>query len=98
MRIIVETQSRMRARLRTRARIAVVRALRTLAGVPVDREGAVTIRRISRFRKAVRSVVSDPLVRNRHAVALCGNCLRITVGTRAENETLLEALRKYKSA
>ena len=38
------------------------------------------------------------IVRNRHAVALCGNCLRITVGTRAENETLLEALRKYKSA
>ncbi len=67
MRIIVETQSRMRARLRTRMRIAVVRAFRTLAGVPVDREGAVTIRRISRLRKAVRSVVSDPLVRNRHA-------------------------------
>lgn len=67
MRIIVETQSRMRARLRTRMRIAIVRAFRTLAGVPVDREGAVTIRRISRLRKAVRSVVSDPLVRNRHA-------------------------------
>ena len=35
------------------------------------------------------------IVRNRHAVTLCGNCLRITVGTRAENEALLEALRKY---
>ena len=36
------------------------------------------------------------IVRNRHAVTLCGNCLRITVGTRAENETLLEVLRKYR--
>ena len=34
------------------------------------------------------------IVRNRHTVTLCGNCLRITVGTMAENETLLEALRK----
>ena len=34
------------------------------------------------------------IVRNRHTVTLCGNCLRITVGTTAENETLLEALRK----
>ena len=31
----------------------------------------------------------------RHTVTLCGNCLRITVGTKMENETLLEALRKY---
>lgn len=35
------------------------------------------------------------IVRNRHTVTLCGNCLRITVGTKMENETLLEALRKY---
>lgn len=35
------------------------------------------------------------IVRNRHTVALCGNCLRITVGTKMENEKLLEALRKY---
>ena len=36
------------------------------------------------------------IVRNRHSVALCGNCLRVTVGTRLENETLLEALKEYK--
>lgn len=36
------------------------------------------------------------IVRNRHAVALCGNCLRITVGTVAENETLLHALAEFK--
>ena len=35
------------------------------------------------------------IVRNRHTVALCGNCLRITVGTKMENETLIRALKKY---
>lgn len=33
------------------------------------------------------------IVRNRHTVALCGNCLRITVGTKMENETLIRALK-----
>lgn len=32
------------------------------------------------------------IVRNRSHVALCQNCLRITVGTRPENDTLLNAL------
>lgn len=36
------------------------------------------------------------IVRNRHSVSLCCNCLRVTVGTRIENNTLLAALRKYK--
>lgn len=36
------------------------------------------------------------IVRNRDSVSLCGNCLRVTVGTRMENEKLLEALKKYK--
>ncbi len=35
------------------------------------------------------------VVRNRSAVTLCGNCLRITVGTREENETLITALQHY---
>ena len=35
------------------------------------------------------------IVRNRHMVALCGNSLRVTVGTRPENEKLLDALRQY---
>ena len=34
------------------------------------------------------------IVRNRAKVLLCADCLRITVGTRAENEALLKALRK----
>lgn len=34
------------------------------------------------------------IVRDRSKVLLCDECLRITVGTRAENETLLRALKK----
>ena len=36
------------------------------------------------------------IVRNRHRVQLCQNCLRITVGTRNENTELLSALRKIE--
>lgn len=36
------------------------------------------------------------IVRNRSTVALCNDCLRITVGTRQENEALIEALKNYK--
>ena len=36
------------------------------------------------------------IVRNRTRVQLCHNCLRITVGTRAENSELLSALRQYE--
>lgn len=32
------------------------------------------------------------IVRNRNSVTLCGNCLRITVGTEAENTTLLREI------
>lgn len=35
------------------------------------------------------------IVRNRHKVQLCQNCLRITIGTRSENNELLSALRQY---
>ena len=37
------------------------------------------------------------IVRNRTNVALCNNCLRITVGAKAENEQLLKALRNLPS-
>jgi len=36
------------------------------------------------------------IVRNRHTVTLCQDCLRITVGTRNENDKLIEALQQYK--
>ncbi|MEJ7698179.1 MAG: aminotransferase class I/II-fold pyridoxal phosphate-dependent enzyme [Pyrinomonadaceae bacterium] len=34
------------------------------------------------------------VVRNRNNVELCAGCLRITVGTSEENESLLEAISK----
>jgi histidinol-phosphate aminotransferase len=37
------------------------------------------------------------IVRNRTRVQLCHNCLRITIGTRSENDELLGALRQYKN-
>lgn len=36
------------------------------------------------------------IVRNRSRVELCGNCLRVTIGTPQENNRLLAALRSYK--
>ena len=36
------------------------------------------------------------IVRNRTNVALCNDCLRITIGTKEENDTLLDALRKVE--
>lgn len=38
------------------------------------------------------------VVRNRHRVQLCNDCLRITIGTRQENNELLGALRFFKTA
>jgi histidinol-phosphate aminotransferase len=35
------------------------------------------------------------IVRNRNKVTLCAGCLRITIGTPAENQTLLAALRDW---
>lgn len=37
------------------------------------------------------------IVRNRHSVSLCGNCLRITIGNPFENSQLMEALNNYRS-
>ncbi|MDR0891359.1 MAG: histidinol-phosphate transaminase [Mediterranea sp.] len=37
------------------------------------------------------------IVRNRHTVSLCCNCLRVTVGTRLENDKLLQALQLYQA-
>ena len=35
------------------------------------------------------------IVRNRTRIQLCNNCLRITIGTRTENNELISALRQY---
>jgi histidinol-phosphate aminotransferase len=36
------------------------------------------------------------IVRNRNTVSLCAGCLRITIGTEAENTELVEALKTFK--
>jgi histidinol-phosphate aminotransferase len=36
------------------------------------------------------------IVRNRTRISLCQNCLRVTIGTKGENNELLSALRQYK--
>jgi histidinol-phosphate aminotransferase len=37
------------------------------------------------------------IVRNRSNVVLCEDCLRITVGTPAQNLQLIDALKEYKA-
>ena len=39
---------------------------------------------------------SEVLVRNRTNISLCRDCLRVTIGTRPENDMLLEALTNYE--
>jgi len=48
--------------------------------------------------KAIYSylVAKGIIVRNRTSITLCKDCLRVTVGTREENNQLLEALKQYK--
>lgn len=68
MRVIVETQSRARARARVRVKRLALRFFEALAGVPLaPRGGAVTFRRVSPVRQAVRSAVPAPLRDNRQA-------------------------------
>ncbi len=46
-----------------------------------------------------RYLIEDGIiVRNRNRVKLCANCLRITIGTKSENNYLLGAMRQYKVA
>jgi len=43
-----------------------------------------------------RQLVNEGIiVRNRNSVALCGNCLRISVGTPDENDALIKELKQY---
>jgi histidinol-phosphate aminotransferase len=45
------------------------------------------------YQKLVENFV---IVRDRSSVSLCEGCLRITVGTKQENESLIEAMKKIK--
>ncbi|MEG1838012.1 MAG: histidinol-phosphate transaminase [Bacteroidaceae bacterium] len=52
--------------------------------------------KVTDAKKIYAYLVSEGIiVRNRSSIALCRDCLRITVGTRAENDKLIEALTKY---
>ena len=49
------------------------------------------------YAKSIYDYLVDKgiIVRNRSRIQLCQNCLRITIGTRTENNELLSALRQY---
>jgi histidinol-phosphate aminotransferase len=51
--------------------------------------------RVENAKKTYLALIKKGIVvRNRSNVALCGECLRITVGTPAENEKLIKELKK----
>jgi histidinol-phosphate aminotransferase len=51
--------------------------------------------RVNNANAAYRYLVEQKIVvRNRHTVALCEDCLRITIGTPEENHTLIKALKE----
>ena len=53
--------------------------------------------RVTDANRIYRYLIEQGIVaRNRHRVQLCQDCLRITIGTRQENNELLGALRFYK--
>lgn len=53
--------------------------------------------RVTDAKKIYDYLVSQGIiVRNRSNITLCKDCLRITIGTRPENDALLDALKKLK--
>jgi len=51
--------------------------------------------KVENAKKTYKDLVDEKIiVRDRSKVLLCDECLRITVGTRNENEYLLKALKK----
>jgi histidinol-phosphate aminotransferase len=53
--------------------------------------------RMNEARKVYEYLIHDMIiVRDRSKVALCEDCLRISVGTREENEQLIQALKNYE--
>ena len=76
--------------------------LPAFAELPVCRKLYATdanffLARVTDANRIYRYLVEQGIiVRNRSQVELCGDCLRITIGTPQENCALLGALRKYK--
>ncbi|MBR1500120.1 MAG: histidinol-phosphate transaminase [Bacteroidaceae bacterium] len=76
--------------------------LPALSELPIVREvfpsdANFVLVRVTDANRIYRYLVEKGIVvRNRHRVQLCNDCLRITIGTRQENNELLGALRFYK--
>lgn len=69
-----------------------LRGLRCVVGIYPSDANFILVRMTDAPRLYDYLVARGIIVRNRHTALLCGNCLRITVGTRVENDMLLEAL------
>ena len=76
--------------------------LPALAELPIVREVFPTdanfvLVRVTDAQRVYSYLIENGIVvRNRHRVLLCDDCLRITIGTRQENNELLGALRFFK--
>ena len=72
-----------------------------LSGIPMVKTvypsdaNFVLVKMVDAERIYLRLVTDGIVVRNRSKVALCGDCLRITVGTDREMNVLLETLKSY---
>ena len=55
----------------------------------------VLVKMVDAEKIYLRLVTDGIVVRNRSKVALCGDCLRITIGTDLEMNVLLETLKSY---
>ena len=69
-----------------------LRGLRCVVGIYPSDANFILVHMTDAPRLYDYLVARGIIVRNRHTALLCGNCLRITVGTRVENDMLLEAL------
>ncbi len=79
-------------------RAAVVRELSTLSCVLkiYPSQANFVLVKVAGANKIYQYLVEENIiVRNRNSVALCKDCLRITIGTEAENKMLINALLKY---
>ena len=69
---------------------------KTIIGASATFTGKIANARVVEVHGKVNAdlIAEKVIVRNRAKVLLCEDCLRITVGTRIENEALLKALKK----
>ena len=77
------------------------RFVECLSGIPMVKTvypsdaNFVLVKMVDAEKIYLRLVTDGIVVRNRSKVALCGDCLRITIGTDREMNVLLETLKSY---